>query len=397
VIPLRDARVPDSKLSPEELRRYARHLSLPEVGTAGQAKLKAGRVLAVGAGGLGSPLALYLAAAGVGRIGLIDPDAVEASNLQRQVLYGTRDVGRPKVAAAAARLQEANPHVDVEAIPQRLTAANALAIVREYDVVADGTDNFPSRYLVNDACVLAGKPNVWASVHRFEGQASVFWAVRGPCYRCLHPEPPPEGAVPSCAEAGVLGVLPGLLGMVQAVETIKLLLGAGDPLVGRLLLFDALAMRFREVRLRKNANCAVCGDRPTITKLTDVGIACEPERPAASRMVSSGAMAGPAEISVEELQAMRERGDPIVLLDVREPHEHAISDLPGSVKIPLGALASGYTKLSPDDAIVAYCRTGGRSAQAVAFLRQKGFAKARNLTGGINLWAERIDPTLARY
>ncbi|MDQ2979401.1 MAG: molybdopterin-synthase adenylyltransferase MoeB, partial [Acidobacteriota bacterium] len=325
MIPLRDDRGPGSNLSPEELRRYARHLSLPEVGTTGQAKLKAGRVLAVGAGGLGSPLVLYLAAAGVGRIGLIDPDAVEASNLQRQVLYGTRDVGRPKVAAAAARLQEANPHVEVEAIPQRLTAANALAIVREYDVVADGTDNFPSRYLVNDACVLAGKPNVWASVHRFEGQASVFWAARGPCYRCLHPEPPPEGAVPSCAEAGVLGVLPGLLGMVQAVETIKLLLGAGDPLVGRLLLFDALAMRFREVRLRKNADCAVCGDRPTITKLTDIGIACEPEGPAASGMVSSGAMAGVAEISVEELQAMRGRGDSVVLLDVREPHEHAIS------------------------------------------------------------------------
>ena len=389
----------DLPLSAAEAQRYARHLVLPEVGPEGQARLKAGRVLAVGAGGLGSPVALYLAAAGVGTIGLVDSDTVDLSNLQRQVLYGTSDVGRTKASAAAARLSEANPHVEVIATPERLTADNAARILADYDVVVDGTDNFPTRYLVNDACVLAGKPNVWASVHRFEGQASVFWAARGPCYRCLHPVPPPEGAVPSCAEGGVLGVLPGLLGVIQATETIKLLLGLGDTLVGRLLLVDALAMRFREVRLRKNEGCAVCGPEPTIRDLAQTGAACEPA--SRSRVVSSAGMFGgrqqTPEISVEELKDLRDRGEAVVLLDVREPHEHAISDLPDSVKIPLASLPSSYTRLAPQDDIVVYCRTGGRSAQAVAFLQQLGYAKARNLAGGINRWAERIDPSLPLY
>ncbi|MEP6800705.1 MAG: molybdopterin-synthase adenylyltransferase MoeB [Acidobacteriota bacterium] len=382
-------------LSPEEAKRYARHLSLEEVGPEGQARLKAARVLVVGAGGLGSPLALYLAAAGVGRIGLVDSDAVETSNLQRQVLYGTRDVGVAKVTAAARRIEDANPNVGVTAIRERLTASNALAIVRDFDVVADGTDNFPARYLVNDACVLAGKPNVWASVHRFEGQASVFWARKGPCYRCLHPEPPPAGAIPSCAEAGVLGVLPGLLGILQAVETVKLLLEIGEPLIGRLLIVDALSMQFREMRLRKNPDCALCGPRPTITRLTDVGDDCP--APVVSSRPVTGARLLPPEISVEELKALRDAGEPFVLLDVREPYEHAIADLGDSVKIPLAALPARYTELSREDAIVVYCRVGGRSAHAVGLLRQMGYTKARNLTGGINLWAERIDPSLAQY
>jgi sulfur-carrier protein adenylyltransferase/sulfurtransferase len=386
-----------SPLTPEEARRYARHLVLPEVGPEGQAKLKAARVLAVGAGGLGSPLALYLAAAGVGTIGLVDPDAVDASNLHRQVLYGTGDVGRPKVDAAAERLEEANPNVRVVRIPERLRAANAMEIVRGYDVVVDGTDNFPARYLVNDACVLAGRPNVWASVYRFEGQASVFWAEKGPCYRCLHPEPPAEGSVPSCAEGGVLGVLPGLLGTIQALETIKLVLGIGTPLVGRLLLVDALSLEFREVRLRKNPDCAVCGTSPTITAPADVGEACEEP---GQRVVSSAAMFGAPrvpEITVEDLKGRRDRGEALVLVDVREPHEHAISDLSGSVKIPLATLPQSLSNLSPEDEIVVYCRTGGRSAQAVGFLRQRGFSKSFNLAGGINLWAERVDPSLPKY
>ncbi len=381
-------------LSPEESRRYARHLTLEEVGPEGQARLKSARVLVVGAGGLGSPIALYLAAAGVGRIGLVDSDAVEASNLQRQVLYGTGDVGIAKVEAAARRIGDANPNVGVTPIRQRLTAGNALAIVRDFDVVADGTDNFPARYLVNDACVLAGKPNVWASVHRFEGQASVFWAQKGPCYRCLHPEPPAAGSVPSCAEAGVLGVLPGLLGMIQAAETLKLILGIGEPLIGRLLMVDALSMQFREMRLRKDPDCALCGERPIITRLSEVGVDADCDAP----VVSSRAVpAVPPEVSVEELKSLRDGGEGLVLLDVREPYEYAIADLTGSVKIPLAALPVRFAELSKDDDIVVYCRVGGRSAHAVAFLRQMGYAKARNLAGGINTWAERIDSSLARY
>jgi len=386
--------------TPDEASRYARHFVLPEVGLEGQARLKEARVLVVGAGGLGSPLALYLAAAGVGTLGLVDFDEVDLSNLQRQVLYGSDDVGRRKVDAAAERLAAANPHVRVVPIAERLSPGNALEIVRDYDIVADGTDNFPTRYLVNDACVLAGKPNVWASVYRFEGQASVFWAARGPCYRCLHPDPPAEGAVPSCAEGGVLGVLPGLLGVIQAIEVVKLAARIGDPLVGRLLLVDALASRFREIRLEKNPDCAICGVRPTIKTLEESAASCAPSStPAPAGMVSSAPMFGPQvpEVSVEDLKAMRDRGDSIVLLDVREPHEYAIADLPDTVKIPLGALPARFLELPSDQELVIYCRSGARSAHAVGFLRQRGYDKAKNLEGGILAWQERIDPSLRRY
>jgi adenylyltransferase/sulfurtransferase len=385
---------PPPPFSAEEIQRYARHLILPEVGPEGQARLKAARVLAVGAGGLGSPLTLYLAAAGVGTIGLVDFDVVDASNLHRQLLFGSSDVGRPKLEAAVARLRETNPHVRVEPFATRLTSENALAIVREFDVVADGTDNFPTRYLVNDACVLTGRPNVFASVYRFEGQASVFGAPEGPCYRCLYAEPPPPDLVPSCAEAGVLGILPGLLGLIQATETIKLILGIGETLVGRLLLVDALAMRIREMRVRKNPACAVCGTNPTVRAPIDYESFCA----GPGAMVSSAPMASPrAEVSVEELKAMRDRGDAFTLVDVREPREWAISDLPESVKIPLGTLPQSLDKLSKDDAIVVYCRTGARSGNAVQFLQRMGFGKSRNLVGGINEWAERIDPSLPKY
>jgi adenylyltransferase/sulfurtransferase len=304
------------------------------------------------------------------------------------------------VDAAAERLSAANPHVRVVPIGERLSPANALEIVHDYDIVADGTDNFPTRYLVNDACVLAGKPNAWASVYRFEGQASVFWAARGPCYRCLHPDPPAEGAVPSCAEGGVLGVLPGLLGVIQAIEVVKLAARIGDPLVGRLLLVDALASRFREIRLEKNPDCAVCGARPTITTLEESAASCAPSAtPAPAGMVSSAPMFGPQvpEVSVEDLKAMRDRGDSMVLLDVREPHEYAIADLSDSVKIPLGALPARFLELPSDQELVIYCRSGARSAHAVGFLRQRGYDKAKNLEGGILAWQERIDPSLTRY
>ena len=394
-------------LSHEEIRRYARHLILPEVGVAGQRKLKAARVLAVGAGGLGSPLALYLAAAGVGTIGLVDFDVVDESNLHRQILYGAADVGKPKLDAAARRLHDVNPHVRVETFGERLTSENALEIVRAFDVVADGTDNFPTRYLVNDACVLAGRPNVYASVYRFEGQASVFWAERGPCYRCLYAAPPPPDLVPSCAEAGVLGILPGLMGLLQATETLKLLLEIGEPLIGRLLLVDSLAMRFREMKIRKDSACAVCGSRPTITRLIDYEAFCgsgaqakasnDPFRPEAGLVSSPAVVPEIPEVTVEELQAMRERGDEFVLVDVREEREWAISDLASSVKIPLSTLPESLGKLSREQDIVVYCRTGGRSGNAVQFLHRMGFEKAKNLAGGINKWAERIDPSLPRY
>jgi sulfur-carrier protein adenylyltransferase/sulfurtransferase len=388
-----------STLSPEELRRYARHVILPEVGLDGQRRLKESRVLAVGAGGLGSPLALYLAAAGVGTIGLVDFDVVDESNLHRQLLFGSRDVGRPKLEAASRRLRDANPHVQVVAFEERLTSENALRILRDFDVIADGTDNFPTRYLVNDACVMLGKPNAYASIFRFEGQAAVFWAERGPCYRCLYPEPPPPGLVPSCAEGGVLGVLPGLLGTIQATETLKLLLGIGDALVGRLLLVDALGMRFRELRVRKNPACAVCGPNPTVTALIDYeefcGMPGEPARGGA--VVTSPAMHGVPEISVDELKAKRDRGERFTLVDVREPREWEVSDISGSLKIPLGRLSQSLDQLSPEDEIVVYCRSGARSANAVQFLAGRGYSRAKNLVGGINRWAERIDPSLPRY
>ncbi len=378
------------ELSHEEIRRYSRHLIMPEVGLEGQKKLKAARVLAIGTGGLGSPLALYLAAAGVGTIGLVDFDVVDDSNLQRQILFGTRDIGRPKLSAAAERLRDTNPNVNLVTFDERLSSENALRIFGEFDIVADGTDNFPTRYLVNDACVLTGKPNVYASIFRFEGQASVFWAEKGPCYRCLYSEPPPAGLVPSCAEGGVLGILPGLLGVIQATETIKLILQSGEPLIGRLLLVDALSMRFRELKLRKNPECVVCGPRPTVTKLIDYEAFCG---------VAQQAVAGPGvpEISAEEFKAMRDRGEDFVLVDVREPHEVQICAFPESVKIPLGTLPANLSRLSTADEIVVHCKTGPRSAKAVQLLREAGFRKVRNLAGGIHRWAERIDPTMPRY
>ena len=386
-------------LSAEELRRYARHVILPEVGIEGQRALKASRVLAVGAGGLGSPLALYLAAAGVGTLGLVDFDVVDESNLHRQLLFGTADVGRPKLEAAARRLRDVNPHVEIVRFEERLTSDNALEILRGFDVVADGTDNFPTRYLVNDACVMLGKPNVYASIFRFEGQASVFWAERGPCYRCLYAEPPPPGFVPSCAEGGVLGVLPGLLGTIQATETIKVLLGIGEPLVGRLLLVDTLGMRFRELRVRKDPACAVCGPRPTVTSLIDYEEFCggSEAETVPAQVLSSAPMHDVPEITVDELKAKRDRGERFTLVDVREPREWAVSDISGSVKIPLGSLAQSLDKLAQEDEIVVYCRSGARSANAVQFLAGRGYAGAKNLVGGINRWAERIDPSLPRY
>jgi len=378
-----------ASLSNEEIRRYARHLIMPEVGLEGQRKLKAARVLAVGTGGLGSPLALYLAAAGIGTLGLVDFDVVDDSNLQRQVLFGTKDVGRPKLAAAAARLKDLNPHAEILTFEERLTSENALDIVRGFDIVADGTDNFPTRYLVNDACVLTGKPNVYASIFRFEGQASVFWAQRGPCYRCLYSEPPPPGLVPSCAEGGVLGILPGLLGVLQATEVVKLVLGVGEPLIGRLLLVDALGMRFRELKLRKNPECVVCGPNPTVTKLVDYEAFCG--------VTAEAPAAGLPEMSVEELRDLRGSGAPYVLVDVREPHEWAISSFPESVKIPLGSLTESLNRLSTADDIVVHCKSGGRSAKAVQSLRQAGFKRVKNLAGGINAWAERIDPSVPKY
>ena len=381
-------------LSNEEIRRYSRHLIMPEVGIEGQRKLKAARVLAIGAGGLGSPLAVYLAAAGVGTIGIVDNDVVDDSNLQRQILYGASDIGRPKLQAAAERLRDMNPNVEVVPYETRLDSSNALEIFREYDVIADGTDNFPTRYLVNDACVLTGKPNVYASIFRFEGQASVFWAEKGPCYRCLYTEPPPPGLVPSCAEGGVLGILPGLLGVIQATETIKLVLGSGDSLIGRLLLVDALSMRFRELKLRKNPDCVVCGPNPTVTRLIDYEQFCGIPQEAA---IAAASASGMPEISVQDLKAMRDRREDFVLVDVREPHEFAICAFPESVKIPLGTLPQNLNRLSTADEIVVHCKMGGRSAKAVQFLRDAGFRKVRNLAGGIDRWAQQIDPKMPRY
>ena len=384
-------------LSNEEIRRYSRHLIIPEVGLQGQKKLKAAKVLCVGAGGLGSPLALYLAAAGVGTLGIVDFDVVDESNLQRQILHGTSAVGRSKLASAAARLRDVNPNVDVVPYEIRLSAANALDLFREYDVVADGTDNFPTRYLVNDACVLLGKPNVYASIFRFEGQASVFWGERGPCYRCLYREPPPPGLVPSCAEGGVLGILPGLLGVIQATETIKLVLGVGEPLIGRLLLVDALGLRFRELKLRKDPNCPLCSSHPTQRELIDYEQFCGlPEAKDEERRQS-----GLPAVTVEELRdrlSSREEGrDDFVLLDVREPHEVEIAAFPGSLRIPLGRLPDNLHRLDSADDIVVHCKVGGRSAKAVELLMSAGFRKVWNLTGGIDRWAATIDPSVPRY
>ena len=382
-----EARLP--ALSNEEIRRYSRHLLLPEVGLDGQRRLKAARVICIGAGGLGSPVAMYLAAAGVGTLGLVDFDTVEFSNLQRQILHGTPDVGRSKLDSARERLNAINPDVRLEMFDTSLTSANALDLLGRFDIVVDGTDNFPTRYLVNDACVLVGKPNVYGSIFRFEGQASVFATGEGPCYRCLYPEPPPPGLVPSCAEGGVLGVLPGIIGTIQAAETIKLILGAGEPLVGRFLVFDALRMRFRELKLRKDPECPVCGSHPTIRQLIDYDQFCG---------ITRAAVHPPEfETTAEELKAQLEGGVDVIVLDVREPQERVINRIPGSKLIPLGELPGRLQELDSAKDIVAYCRVGIRSAQAVELLRAAGFGRAKNLKGGIIEWIDRVDPSQPRY
>jgi sulfur-carrier protein adenylyltransferase/sulfurtransferase len=378
-------------LSKDEILRYSRHLIMPEVGMDGQLKLKQAKVLCVGAGGLGSPLALYLAAAGVGTLGIVDFDVVDYTNLQRQVIHGTSDVGRKKLDSAADTLSEINPNVEIRKFDTRLSSANALDLFREFDIIADGTDNFPTRYLVNDACVLTGKPNVYGSIFRFEGQASIFATKDGPCYRCLYPEPPPPGLVPSCAEGGVLGILPGLLGIIQATETIKLILGSGEPLIGRLLLVDALGMRFRELKLRRNPDCPVCGTHPTVTALIDYNQFCGirgEEAPATT--------AGIPEIQPEELKRRLVAGEDIYVLDVREPHEYQICNIGGHL-IPLGDLPKRVSELDSSREIVVHCKMGGRSAKAVEFLRQSGFSRASNLAGGILAWADKVDPSLPKY
>lgn len=379
-----------ASLSNDEILRYSRHLIMPEVGMEGQLKLKAARVLCIGAGGLGSPLALYLAAAGVGTIGIVDFDVVDFTNLQRQIIHTTADVGRKKLDSAEDKLRAINPNVHVIRYDTRLSSANALELFRNFDVIIDGTDNFPTRYLVNDACVLAGKPNVYGSIFRFEGQVSVFGMEEGPCYRCLYPEPPPPGLVPSCAEGGVLGILPGLVGVMQATEAIKLILGKGEPLVGRLLLVDALAMRFRELKLRKNPDCPACGTHPTIKELIDYNEFCGirgEEKPVDTQVPT---------ISVEELKKRKDAGDDLFVLDVREPHEYQICNIDGYL-IPLNDLPKRVNELDSSREIVAHCRSGMRSAKAVEFLRQAGFTKVRNLSGGILAWAEKIDPKMPKY
>lgn len=380
-------------LSNQEITRYSRHLIMPEVGLEGQKKLKNSRVLCIGAGGLGSPLALYLAAAGVGTLGILDFDVVDFSNLQRQVLHSEKTVGEPKVESARNRLLEINSDVNVVVYNEMLNSRNAMEIMKDYDVVVDGTDNFATRYLTNDACVFLGIPNVYGSIFRFEGQVSVFDAKRGPCYRCLYPEPPPPGLVPSCAEGGVLGILPGVVGTIQASEVVKLVIGQGTPLVGRLLFLDVLEMEPRILKLRKDPECPVCGDNPTVTELIDYEAFCgigrgeetEEEKPAV------------VEISVEEFSMMKEGNGSIVLVDVREPHEYEICNIEGSKLIPLGELKDRTEELNPNDDIVVHCHHGGRSMKAVSFLLEQGFSKVKNLKGGIDEWAEKYDSEMARY
>jgi adenylyltransferase/sulfurtransferase len=387
------ARAGHVNLTQQEVARYSRHLIMPEVGLEGQKRLKAARVLLIGAGGLGSPLGLYLAAAGIGRIGLVDFDVVDFSNLQRQVLHGTPDVGRPKLQSARDRLRAINPEVQIDLYETRLTSANALSIFEPYDIIIDGTDNFPTRYLVNDACVLLGKPNVYGSIFRFDGQASVFYPPHGPCYRCLYPEPPPPGEVPSCAEGGVLGILPGLIGCIQATEAVKLLLGEGTPLIGRLLLYDALQMTFQEFKVRRNSKCPMCGEHQTITKLIDYEQFCGvrgQEAPVA-------AADGQGETTVEELKRRLDRQESVFILDVRNPPEYAICRIPGSTLIPLPELPKRFHELDSGREIIVHCKSGMRSLKAQQFLREKGFQKITNLKGGILAWAEKIDPSMPRY
>jgi molybdopterin/thiamine biosynthesis adenylyltransferase/rhodanese-related sulfurtransferase/molybdopterin converting factor small subunit len=380
-------------LSKDEILRYSRHLIIPEVGIEGQKKLKAAKVLLIGTGGLGAPLGLYLTAAGIGRIGLVDFDVVDFTNLQRQVIHTTPDVGKKKIDSAADKMKAINPHVEIVKHETALTSENALDILKDYDIVVDGTDNFPTRYLVNDACVLLGKPNVYGSIFRFEGQSTVFATEDGPCYRCLYPEPPPPGLVPSCAEGGVLGILPGTIGLIQATETVKLILGIGEPLIGRLLLYDALGMRFRELKLRKSAECPICGPNRTITKLIDYHQFCgvpKQEAPVETK-VNEG------EIEVKDVKAKLDRGDDFVLIDVREPHEHQICNIPQAKLIPLGQVAQRLAELDPKADIVIHCKSGMRSAKACGILRQAGFERVRNMKGGILAWSDQVDPTVPKY
>ncbi len=387
------AEPPTNTLSKDEILRYSRHLIMPEVGMEGQQKLKNAKVLLVGAGGLGAPLGMYLAAAGVGRIGIVDFDVVDFTNLQRQVIHGTKDVGRKKLDSAAETMLDINPYVQIDRYEVPLDSSNAMEILKPYDLVIDGTDNFPTRYLVNDACVLLKKPNVYGSIFRFEGQATVFAYPGGPCYRCLYSEPPPPGLVPSCAEGGVLGILPGIIGLVQATEAVKLILGIGEPLVGRLMLYDALAMRFRELKLRRNPECPVCGDHPTVTKLIDYQQFCgmpHKEEPAVAP-VQDG------EIDPVEVKAKIDRGDDFLLIDVREPHEYQICSIPAAKLIPLGDLAKRMNELDSSKEIVAHCKSGVRSGKAVDFLKQSGFKKVRNMKGGILAWSDKVDPRVPKY
>jgi len=395
------------KLTNDEIARYSRHLILPEVGMEGQQKLKAAKVLCIGTGGLGAPLAMYLAAAGVGTIGLVDFDVVDTSNLQRQIIHSTATVGMLKNDSAELMLKGLNPNLNVIKHNTMLTSANALDILKDYDVIADGTDNFQTRYLVNDACVILGKPNAYASIYRFEGQASVFGTKEGPCYRCLYPEPPPPGLVPSCAEGGVLGILPGLLGVIQATETIKLILGIGEPLIGRLLLVDALGMNFRTLKLRKNPECPVCGPNPTVTELIDYDQFCGIEKPTSvgplevardKAVADLPVVDGIPQISVEALKRKLDAHEDVFVLDVREPHEYQIVNI-GAPLIPVGELPNRVRELAAqkDREIVVHCKTGGRSQKAALALKQAGFTNVSNLTGGITAWADKIDPSLPKY
>jgi sulfur-carrier protein adenylyltransferase/sulfurtransferase len=381
------------ELTTDDLSRYSRHLILPEVGMEGQRRLKAARVLCVGTGGLGSPLALYLTAAGIGTLGLVDFDVVDSSNLQRQIIHSTKDIGRKKIDSAEEKLSALNPAIKIVKHETMLSSANALDILKDYDIVADGTDNFPTRYLVNDACVLLGKPNVYGSIFRFEGQASVFATETGPCYRCLYPEPPPPGLVPSCAEGGVLGILPGLVGVIQATEVIKLILGNGEPLIGRLLLVDALNMRFRELKLRKNPECPVCGTNPTVTALIDYDHFCGivPETPQEKNVKN-----GIPQLSVKELKARRDAGQDVFLLDVREPYEYQISQIGGTL-IPQNDVPNRLAEIPRDREIVVQCRSGARSQRIAELLKQSGYTQVVNLAGGILAWSDEIDPSVQKY
>ena len=380
-------------LTQQQVQRYSRHLIMPEVAMEGQQKLRHARVLVVGAGGLGSPVLSYLAAAGVGTLGIVDFDTVDFTNLQRQIIYSTGDVGKPKLQAAADRIRAMNPDVTVEMHEDRLTSENALSILKGYDLVVDGTDNYPTRYLVNDACVMLGIPNVYGSIFRFDGQASVFCQENGPCYRCVYPSPPPPGLVPSCAEGGVLGVLPGIIGTIQATEAVKLILGKGNSLSGRLLVLDAMKMHFRELKLKKDPNCPVCGEHPTITELIDYELFCGIR----GEEMEAKDLGREWEISPRALEEKLKAGDDLVILDVRNPEEAQISRIPGSILIPLGELPERVAELNTADQMVVHCRMGGRSAKAVEFLRSVGFKKVKNLVGGINAWAEEVDKTMARY